>query len=143
MRGLPLVHLLRENIYLDESNAYDVNKDRQTDNESLEGIPLSSAAVSVVKRIGIKSSGKVFCYTSPDTVTKAIARIRSKDEYKHIPDFEFVTPQVLRHTVVYKLKRAGVSKEVAKLVTGHKTDQMYGHYGKLDASDVAGSIPDF
>jgi len=143
MRRGQLVHLLWENIYLDESIAYVVNKDRKTDNESLVGIPLSSAAVSVLKRVGVKPSGKVFCYTSPDTVTKAIARIRAKDEYKDIPDFEFITPHVLRHTVVHKLKKAGVSKEVAKLVTGHKTDQMYGHYGKLDASDIAGSVPDF
>jgi len=141
MRRGQLVKLLWENIYLDDHIAYIVNKDRKSDNEQLVGVPLTDAAISVLKRIGEKKEGRVFSYAHPDSVTKALARVRSK--HADIPDFEFITPHVLRHTVVYKLKKAHVSKEVAKLITGHKTDQMHALYGKLDAGDVAGTIDDF
>jgi len=141
MRRGQLVKLLWENIFLDDHIAKVINKNRKRDNIQLIDVVLSDAAVEVLKNIGEKKTGKVFCYTSPATVTKALERIRNKAEYKAIPDFELITPHILRHTAAFRLKQSGVSKDVAKLVTGHSSDSIFENYGKLQASDVAGKIP--
>ena len=134
MRRTQLVNLNWEHIYLDEKIAYVHNKDRRNDGQEFIQVPLLPEAITVLNRIGPKKTGSVFIYSSPDSVTKALARVRAK--HVDIPDFELITPHTLRHTVVHRLKKAGIPSEVAKLVTGHKTDQMHTHYGKLQAKDV-------
>ncbi len=138
MRRTQLVELLWENIFLDEKIAYVINKDRRSDGQALVGIPLLPKAVDVLRRIGEKNSGKVFIYNDPSSVTKAMSRVRLRN--KDIPDFELITPHVLRHTMIHKMKKQGVPSEIAKVVTGHKTDQMHNHYGKLTAEDVVEMI---
>lgn len=141
LRRTQLVELLWENIYIDEHIAHVKNKNEKRDGQPLVAVKLSAAAVTILNRIGFKTSGKVFFYTSPDTVTKAFGRIRKKDEFKDIPEFEFITPHTLRHTAVHRLKKAGTDRQQAKLVTGHQSDQMYAHYGKMTAHDID-SAPD-
>jgi len=141
MRRGQLVHLLWENIFLDESIALVINKNRKRDNKELIEVVLTKAAVEILSDIGEKRKGKVFCYTHPCTVTTALARIRAKPEYRKIPDFELITPHVLRHTAAFRLKGSGISNEMAMLVTGHKSYKVFDDYGKMKARDVVGKIP--
>jgi len=135
MRRTQLISLRWENIDFDRRIAKVLNKDRKNDGQEYIEVPLLLDAIKVLNKIGVKDKGAVFAaFSDPASVTRAMARVREQN--KHIKEFADITPHTLRHTMVHKLKKKGVRPEIAKIITGHKTDQMHAHYGKLDAEDV-------
>lgn len=133
-----LVGLTWENVFIDERIMKVRNKDRKRDGKDQRDVPLGKRALSVLERIGVLSHGPVFIYSNPDSVTKALARIREK--HPDIPDFEFITPHVLRHTAVTGAQKKGLTPSQVRAMSGHKTTQMLDNYTHVAAKDVVDLI---
>jgi integrase len=129
-----LVGLTWENVFIDEKIIKVRNKDRKRDGNKLRKAPLGKRAMAVLNRIGIQDHGPVFIYTNPDSVTKALARVRAK--HPDIPDFEFITPHVLRHTAITREQKKGLTPSQVQAMSGHKTTQMLDNYTHVQAEDV-------
>ncbi len=129
-----LAGLCWENIFIDERIMRVRNKDRKHDGKQLRGVPLGPRALAVLKRIGIQDNGSVFIYTNPDSITKAMSRVRKK--HPDVPDFEFITPHSLRHTAITRQQKKGLSPAQVQAMSGHKTTQMLDNYTHLQAEDV-------
>jgi integrase len=115
------------------------NKDRKRDGNTLRDVPLGKRALDVLERIGIQDEGPVFpVYSKPDSVTRALARVRK--DHPDIPEFEFITPHVLRHTAVTRAQQKGLSPAQVQAMSGHKTTQMLDNYTHLQAQDVVDLI---
>lgn len=123
-----------ENVFVDERIMVVRNKDRKRDGKQFRRVPLGPRALSVLERIGIQDHGPVFIYTNPDSVTKAMARVRER--HPDVPDFEFITPHVLRHTSITKAQKKGLMPAQVQAMSGHKTTQMLDNYTHLEAEDV-------
>jgi len=133
-----LVELDWKNVFIDERIMKVRNKDRKHDGKSLRDVPLGKRALAVLDRIGVAENGPVFIYTNPDSVTKALARVREK--HPDIPDFEFITPHALRHTSVTRLQKKGLTPAQVMAAHGHKTTQMLDNYSHVQAKDVVDLI---
>lgn len=129
-----LTELTWENVFIDERIMRVRNKDRKRDGEQFRRVPLGKRALSVLNRIGIQNHGSVFIYTNPDSITKAMARVRER--HPDIPDFEFITPHVLRHTTVTRAQQKGLTPAQVQAISGHKTTQMLDNYTHMQAQDV-------
>jgi len=114
-----------------------------TKNGDNRDVPLSSVAVRVFQELSsfkiIRLDGFVFGCTA-DAITKAFSRVRERTNDingKVLQPIEDLRFHDLRHEATSRLFEKGLSTEVVKAITGHKTYQMLDRYTHLKPEDIA------
>jgi len=113
------------------------------------GVPLSSAAVQILKDIPRRLDGKVFGFIDSHSITTAFIRSvnRARSTYEkecedkgENPDPSFLknlTFHDLRHEATSRFFEKGLNPMQVAAITGHKTLQMLKRYTHLKAEDLA------
>jgi len=119
-------------------------------NGSARDVPLSTRAVSALRSITVRTSGRVLSVSGPDSLTKAFSRAakRAREIYeRHCsengemdPDPNFLVGirlHDLRHEATSRFFEIGLNVMEAASVTGHKDLRMLRRYTHLRATDLA------
>jgi hypothetical protein len=80
-----------------------------------------------------KPGDRVFTWADDKPVTDFRRTWRTLAKKAEIPDLIF---HDLRRSAVRNMVRAGISKHVAKLISGHQTDSVFDRYDITDATDL-------
>ncbi len=83
---------------------------------------------------GKKAGDRVFTWANGKPVTDFRRTWRTLAKKAEMPDLMF---HDLRRSAVRNMVRAGISKHVAKLISGHQTDSIFDRYDITDATDLA------
>jgi integrase len=83
---------------------------------------------------GKKPGDHVFTWANGKPVTDFRRTWRTLAKKVELPDLIF---HDLRRSAVRNMVRAGISKHVAKLISGHQTDSIFDRYDITDATDLA------
>lgn len=83
---------------------------------------------------GKKASDHVFTWANGNPVTDFRRTWRTLAKKAEMPDLIF---HDLRRSAVRNMVRAGISKQVAKLISGHQTDSVFDRYDITDVTDLA------
>lgn len=83
---------------------------------------------------GKKPGDRVFTWANGKAVTDFRRTWRTLAKNAEMPDLIF---HDLRRSAVRNMVRAGISKHVAKLISGHQTDSVFDRYDITDATDLA------
>lgn len=121
---------------------------RDTKNGEERGVPLSSRALSTLKKLPRSLDGRVFP-TTPNAVKLAFERA-CKRACPHVDDFRNGLKKTcqckgiqglhfhdLRHEATSRLFEKGLNPMQVASITGHKTLQMLKRYTHLQAEDLA------
>lgn len=132
MRRGEIAALRWENVKLKESIVFLP----KTKNGAARTVPLSPAALSVLKELPRDIKGSVFRMV-PDDITKAMKKARAGAKLK---DLRF---HDLRHEAVSRLfEKTNLDIMQIQMITGHKTLQMLARYTHLRAVDLVKSLAD-
>jgi integrase len=82
---------------------------------------------------GKKPGDRVFTWANGKPVTDFRRTWRTLAKKAEMPDLIF---HDLRRSAVRNMVRAGISKQVAKLISGHQTDSVFDRYDITDATDL-------
>lgn len=130
MRRGEIAALRWENVKLKESTVFLP----KTKNGAARTVPLSPAALNVLKELPRDIKGSVFRMV-PDDITKAMKKTRAGAKLK---DLRF---HDLRHEAVSRLfERTNLDMMQIQMITGHKTLQMLARYTHLRAVDLVKSL---
>jgi integrase len=144
MRRGELLQLRWENIDLEKRTAFL----EDTKNGESRTVPLSTAALNILRALGTKSGGRVFPITM-ETFKQAYSRavIRARDLYVREcvgdgkrPDSKFLIDlhfHDLRHEASSRLFEVGLNVMEVASITGHKTLQTLKRYTHLRAEELA------
>jgi integrase len=131
MRLGELLALEWRNVDLDRQIAYLPH----TKNGESRSVPLSTAAVEVLRWWPRSVSGKVFPqWSRPDSFENAWRRAVERAE---LPDLHF---HDLRHEAASRLFERGLNPMQVAAITGHKSMQMLKRYTHLRAVDLVALI---
>ena len=130
MRRGEIATLRWENVKLKESTVFLP----KTKNGAARTVPLSPAALSVLKELPRDIKGSVF-RLAPDEITQAMKKARAGAKLK---DLRF---HDLRHEAVSRLfEKTNLDIMQIQMITGHKTLQMLARYTHLRAVDLVKSL---
>ena len=130
MRRGEIAALRWENVKLKESTVFLP----KTKNGAARTVPLSPAALNVLKELPRDIKGSVF-RLAPDEITQAMKKARAGAKIK---DLRF---HDLRHESVSRLfERTNLDIMQIQMITGHKTLQMLARYTHLRAVDLVRSL---
>jgi integrase len=87
---------------------------------------------------GKKPGDAVFTWANGTPVTDFRRTWRTLAKKAEMPDLIF---HDLRRSAVRNMVRAGISKHVAKLISGHQTDSVFDRYDITDATDLVEGNP--
>lgn len=132
MRRGEIAALRWENVKLKESTVFLP----KTKNGAARTVPLSPAALNVLKELPRDIKGSVF-RLAPDEITQAMKKARAGAKLK---DLRF---HDLRHEAVSRLfEKTNLDIMQIQMITGHKTLQMLARYTHLRAVDLVKSLAD-
>jgi integrase len=103
----------------------------ETKNGESRGVPLSLAAIQVLKALPRSVSGAVFPGVTSEAIKRAFIRACRRAE---IENFRF---HDLRHEATSRLFEKNLDMMEVASITGHKTLQMLKRYTHLRAEDLA------
>lgn len=130
MRRGEIAALRWENVKLKESTVFLP----KTKNGAARTVPLSPAALNVLKELPRDIKGSVF-RLAPDEITQAMKNARAGAKLK---DLRF---HDLRHEAVSRLfEKTNLDIMQIQMITGHKTLQMLARYTHLRAVDLVKSL---
>nr|WP_321514138.1 site-specific integrase [uncultured Pseudodesulfovibrio sp.] len=130
MRRGEIAALRWENVKLKESTVFLP----KTKNGAARTVPLSPAALNVLKELPRDIKGSAFRLT-PDEITQAMKKTRAGAKLK---DLRF---HDLRHEAVSRLfEKTNLDIMQIQMITGHKTLQMLARYTHLRAVDLVKSL---
>ncbi|MEZ7195989.1 tyrosine-type recombinase/integrase [Pseudodesulfovibrio karagichevae] len=130
MRRGEIAALRWENVKLKESTVFLP----KTKNGAARTVPLSPAALNVLKELPRDIKGSVF-RLAPDEITQAMKKARAGAKLK---DLRF---HDLRHEAVSRLfEKTNLDIMQIQMITGHKTLQMLARYTHLRAVDLVKSL---
>lgn len=107
-----------------------------TKNDKGRGVVMTEEVQKLVAECikGKKPSDAVFTWANGKPVTDFRRTWRTLAKKAGMPDLIF---HDLRRSAVRNMVRAGISKHVAKLISGHTTDSIFDRYDITDATDLA------
>ncbi|WP_207259685.1 site-specific integrase [Desulfovibrio sp. Huiquan2017] len=130
MRRGEIASLRWENVKLKESTLFLP----KTKNGAARTVPLSPAALNVLKELPRDIKGSVFRLT-PDEITQAMKKARAGAKLKNLRFHD------LRHEAVSRLfEKTNLDIMQIQMITGHKTLQMLARYTHLRAVDLVKSL---
>lgn len=107
-----------------------------TKNDKGRAVVMTDAVYKLVEDSvkGKKPGDPVFTWAKGKPVTDFRRTWRTLAKKAEMPDLIF---HDLRRSAVRNMVRAGISKHVAKLISGHQTDSIFDRYDITDATDLA------
>lgn len=135
MRRSEIAGLRWERVNLKDSTVYLP----ETKNGAARTVPLSPAAIKILKGLPKDIKGSVFRMI-PDDITQAMRKTRENAEEHELLNLHF---HDLRHEAISRLfERTQLDIMQIQMITGHKTLQMLARYTHLRAVDLVKSLAD-
>jgi len=132
MRRGEIAALRWENVKLKESTVFLP----KTKNGSARTVPLSPAALNILKKLPRDIKGSVF-RMAPDEITQSMKKARAGAKIENLRFHD------LRHEAVSRFfEKTSLDIMQIQMITGHKTLQMLARYTHLRAVDLVKSLAD-